>query len=154
MKKAIKFLSFLFLAGIMTTTVSCSSDDGESTSGNDPIIGKWKAVSETEDGVEVILDECELMEVSEFKADGTADIEDYDMEEGECQLNELPEGASVTWEKNSTDNYTLKIHFAEIIVEEATLATEFSNGNNQMKVTTIEAFGDEPKTIVTTFIRQ
>src|SRR5690606_32892028 len=154
MKKAIKFLSFLFLAGIMTTTISCSSDDGESTSGNDPIIGKWKAVSEINNGLEVVLDDCELMEISEFKADGTANIEDYDMVEGECQLNEIPEGAGVTWEKNSTDNYTIKMHFAGVIVEAATLATEFSNGNNQMKVTTIDTFGDETETIVTTVIRQ
>lgn len=154
MKKTTKIMAFLFLAGIMTTTISCSSDDGENTSGNDPIIGIWKKVSETNNGEENDLDECDLMQTTEFKTNGTVEIKNYDLEEGQCELTEIPEGFVVKWEKNSTDNYTIQVIYAGNVEDETIYITEFSNNNNQLKIIVTNNSGGETTTFTTTFIRQ
>lgn len=56
-KKTIKFLSLLVVALLF----SCSSDDGGSPISGEKLIGKWKQISERENGVDQVLTTCDLM---------------------------------------------------------------------------------------------
>lgn len=56
--KIIVLLTFSFLL----TTMSCSSDDDGGINYADAIIGNWRYTSATENGENVALDACELLE--------------------------------------------------------------------------------------------
>ena len=65
--KALKFL----VALTVLLSFSCSSDDDSGApSNNELILGKWQWTASTSDGTPVELDECELQDTLEFKADG------------------------------------------------------------------------------------
>ena len=61
MKKITLLLGLAFLG------FSCSSDDdGGSSVSTADLIGEWRLISETEDGEEIVLDNCELMTTFTF----------------------------------------------------------------------------------------
>ncbi len=93
---------------------SCSKKDDD----KDPIIGEWTQVSETDNGIALVLTSCDLSEKVKFLTDGSAVIEDKDEVSGSCVLNPLPTGFVTKWAKISTNQYKL------IIEDNGTLAFE------------------------------
>ncbi|WP_438710400.1 lipocalin family protein [Aquimarina muelleri] len=53
---------------ISTIFTSCSSDDDNNGITEANLIGKWQHTNSIENGEEAILDECDLMDTIEFKA--------------------------------------------------------------------------------------
>lgn len=46
---------------VVALLFSCSSDDGGSSISGEKLIGKWKQISERENGVDQVLTTCDLM---------------------------------------------------------------------------------------------
>lgn len=142
MKKLVKLFSVL----AVTILFSCSSDnDGNSVSG-DPIVGEWKFMSGTENGVPQVLTECDLLEKSIFKSNGEFVAEDYDLVDGVCTLQELNEpGLTVTmeWEKVADNSYEITF-FANGVATPTKIAftSVFSDNNNTVTITATEEDGD------------
>ena len=107
MKKLVKVVAIVMIA----LAFSCSSDDQGSGTSGDAIVGTWKLVSSTENGVAVPPEECDDLESSEFKSNGDFIGKDYDLENGNCVLQEVNEpGVTVTtkWEKVADNSYKVK----------------------------------------------
>ena len=142
MKKFAKLMAVLSIFLLL----SCSSDDGGSSTSGDAIIGKWKFVSGTENGVAQVLDECDLMEKTEFKTNGDFIAEDYDLENGDCVLQDPNEpGLTITtkWVKVADNSYEVKffVNGQENPMKLA-FTTVFSNNNNTVTTTATEEDGD------------
>lgn len=134
-------MSILLMAILLN---SCSNDDG-GTAQDEPFVGKWKQISETENGIDQILTSCDLQEVTEVKSNGDFTVEDFDLVNGECVLNDPNEpGLTVTskWEKIATNSYRVNFYANGQLALSLDFATEFSNNNNTMKTTATEPDGD------------
>lgn len=142
MKKLTKIVAVVAVALLF----SCSSDDGGSSTSSDKIVGKWKMVSSKENGVTQDLDACDLMERSDFKSNGILIAEDYDLENGECVLQDPSEPGltlETKWRKLGDNSY--EMYFMVNGVENPMtlpFTTEFSNGNNTVTTTATEPDGD------------
>lgn len=147
MKKLLKISVLVIMSVFM---VNCSKDDDNSSSA-DPIIGKWKTISETENGVAEVLDACELMSRGEFKADGSYINSSYELEAGNCVLepnNGLPPGFTSKWEKVAANSYRYVISGPNIPAPVTIPFTVvFSNNNNTVTTTFIEDAGTPEQTI-------
>ncbi len=141
MRTIIKLLSVVFLI----TLFSCSGDDdGNSTSG-DLIIGKWKQISETENGTPQELTSCDLLEMTEFKTNGEFIAEDRDLVNGECVLDDPSEpGITIDskWEKLGSNSYRVNLYANGQLALTFDFTTEFSNNNNTVTTTATEPSGD------------
>lgn len=134
---AVLSIAFLF---------SCSSDDGGSSTSGDAIVGKWKLISSTENGVAQVFDACDLMERTEFKSNGDFIGEDYDLENGDCVLQDPSEpGLTVNmkWEKVADNSYEVKFFLnGQESPMKLSFTTVFSNNNNTVTTTATEEDGD------------
>ena len=142
MKKLVKVVAIVMIA----LAFSCSSNDEGSGTSGDAIVGTWKLVSSTENGVAVPAEECDDLESSEFKSNGDFIGKDYDLENGNCVLQEVNEpGVTVTtkWEKIADNSYKVKfiINGQESPFNLA-FTTVFSNNNNTVTTTATEEDGD------------
>lgn len=142
MKKLAKVLAVVLIA----LTFSCSSDDAGSSTSGEKIVGKWKMVSGTENGVAIPAEPCDELESTEFKANGDFISEDYDMIEGTCVLQELNEpGITVVmkWEKVAENSYEVKFFInGQESPSKLAFTTVFSNNNNTVTTTATEEDGD------------
>ena len=133
MKKSIKFLAVLVIALLF----SCSSDDSGSSSNSDKIIGTWKQVSESLNGVDQPLSDCELMDKTRFKADYIFTEDDYSLQEGDCVLQPAITTYVTKWSKVSNSEYDLKNYVngvqADYVVH---FTVVFSDNDNTMTMTT------------------
>lgn len=141
---------------VIALLFSCSSDDSGSSSSDDLIVGKWKKLSESENGVDQPLNQCDLMEMLDFKSNGDFFHEDYELIEGECVRDSQSIPDLITtykWLKIAQNSYRLKAfqNGVEIDGEYMGFTTVFSNSNNKMTVTTVE---EEGNVYVTAFQRQ
>lgn len=145
MKTLLKLFVLIYLA----FAVSCSNDDPPAN--GDPIIGKWKQISETDNGVPEILDACDLMEVDELLANGDMIGQDYELEGGICVLQPnggLPAGATSKWAKVSEGNYKFIITVPGMSTPvELNFTAVFSNNNNTMTTTFIQDAGTPDQNI-------
>ncbi len=142
MKKLTKLVSVLIIALLL----SCSSDDGGNSTSGDAIIGKWKFVSGTENGIALEPEECDSMESTLFSPNGDFTAEDYDLENGICVLQDLNEPnitVNMKWEKIAENSYEVKffINGQESPMKLA-FTTVFSNNNKTVTTTTTEEDGD------------
>lgn len=141
-----KKLTQLVVLFAISLAFSCSSDDGGDSVSGDPIVGKWKFMSSTENGAPLVLDACDLMETSTFNANGTFIAEDYELENGNCVLQSFNEpGLTVDlkWVKIANNSYEIK--FIVNGVEspfKLSMTTVFSNNNNTVTTTATEEDGD------------
>ena len=146
------FLKISALSIMMVFMVNCSgSDDDTSVSGSDPIIGKWKTIAETENGIPEVLTACELLDRTEFKAGGALVNESYESQAGNCVLepnNGLPAGFTSTWQKISANSYKYVISGPGIPAPvDVVFTAVFSNNNNTVTTTFIEDAGTSDETI-------
>lgn len=143
MKTITKLLSVLLIASL---SFSCSSDSEGDETGGDPIIGKWKQMSATENGVALTLDSCDLQEEAEFKNDGVFLSLDYDLVDGECILNDPNEpGLTIEtkWVNVATNSYKVNFYInGQISPYALEFTTVFSNNNNTVTTTATEEDGD------------
>ncbi len=98
MKKLILLLSVFALVFI-----SCNSDD-DNDSSQELLIGTWTYFQSFEDGVEILLDDCEKQETQVFNDDGTFTITEYDDFNGPCELEGTFSG---TWVNSGNGIYTV-----------------------------------------------
>lgn len=140
--KTIQKVSGLVLMALSLTC--CSGDNDGGGSSGEPLVGQWKTISETENGIPQTLTECDLTEVSEFLQNGIVNMEDYDLENGVCVLNETPAEANLVlkWEKLSTDNYKITVYTNNVEAFHFDVATVFSDNNNTLTTTSTEPDGD------------
>ena len=142
MKKLAKLMAVVSIALLF----SCSSDDGGSSTSGEKIVGKWKVLSTTENGVAQVLDACDLMERSEFKANGVFIAEDYDLVNGDCVLNDPSEPGltiEMKWVKVSDNSYEVKFFVnGQESPMKLSFTTVFSNNNNTVTTTATEEDGD------------
>ena len=96
----------IFLLLIIITTLglsSCTSDDDNPD--QDQLIGKWKAIEYSFNGVEN-SDPCDLEGVFSIKSDGTFTNEDYESDQNDtCFLDETVSG---TWTNNGKNSYSFE----------------------------------------------
>ncbi len=141
-----KKLAQLFMLVSASLLFSCSSDDGGSSTSGDPIIGKWKMVSGTENGVPLPVEECASLESTLFKANGDFIAEDYDLENGNCVLQNPNEpGITITmkWSKVASNSYKVNFYVnGEMSPYALTFTTLFSDNNNKVTTTATEEDGD------------
>jgi hypothetical protein len=143
------FFKFFMLVNFVLI-VSCSNDD---TSGNnaDPIVGKWRQISETDNGIPQAMDACDLMEVDELLASGDMIGQDYELVGGTCVLQPnggLPAAATSKWAKVSEGNYKFIIIVPGMPTPvELNFTAVFSNNNNTMTTTYIEDAGTPDQNI-------
>lgn len=93
--------SFIFL---VTTLLSCSSDDDSLAANDDVIIGEWRLIQIEESGADIPLQACQDLETFIFNEDFSFRSEVYEAVEGEqeCAIANFSEGA---WGKNSNNQY-------------------------------------------------
>ena len=143
MKTITKLLGATFFSFLL---FSCSGDDGENNSSGDPIIGRWKQISETENGTPQTLSSCDLQEVTEFKSDGLFLFDDFDSIDGACVPNNTSEpGLTVEtrWEKIATDSYRVNFFLnGQQVPTNISFTTVFSDSNYTMTTTATEEDGD------------
>jgi hypothetical protein len=99
MKKLLLLLSVLSL--VLT---SCSSDDDNNDSSQELLIGTWTYFKAFEDGVEIVLSDCEKQETQVFNIDGTFSITEFDDFDGPCVQDGTFSG---TWVNSGNGNYTV-----------------------------------------------
>ena len=100
MKKLVLLLSVFAL--VLT---SCSSDDDNSNDlSQELLIGTWTYFKAFEDGVEIVLSDCEKQETQVFNTDGTFTITEYDDFDGPCTLDGTFSG---TWVNSGNGIYTV-----------------------------------------------
>lgn len=97
MKKLNLFI-WLF-TGLMI--LSCKSEDDENNK-NASILGEWTLVSETYQGIEESLSECELMQTLTFNVDGSLEV--YYVDNEPCNFSTL----NVEYTKNGNE-FTISI---------------------------------------------
>ncbi|MDD3004924.1 hypothetical protein [Flavobacterium sp.] len=141
-----KKLAQLFMLVSASLLFSCSSDDGGSSTSSDPIVGKWKVISTTENGAPLTIGECEALETSLFKSNGDFIAEDYELENGECVLqnpNEPGVTVNMKWSKVATNSYKVNFYVnGQESPYALTFTTVFSDNNNQVTTTATEEDGD------------
>ena len=124
MKKLI--LLFSVFALILT---SCSSDDDDKVSYQDPFIGKWQLSQAFVEGVAVHFENCEEKTTLQVNGDGTWDETYFEKDQNDtCQWSALRQG---TWENLGDNNYSRLINnfpdslrIEEFIFEGNTLSFE------------------------------
>ena len=100
MKKLVLLLSVLAL--VLT---SCRSDEDNSNDlSQELLIGTWTYFKTFEDGVEIVLSDCEKQETQVFNTDGTFTITEYDDFDGPCVLDGTFSG---TWVNSGDGIYTV-----------------------------------------------
>ncbi|MCK7589315.1 lipocalin family protein [Subsaxibacter sp. CAU 1640] len=100
-----KRLFLLFaLFGLLLT--SCSNDDDSS---QDRIVGTWTYHKAFENGVEIVLSDCEKQETYIFRSDNTVDYKYYEEDMSSNCL--LEEDISGTWSVADGNIYTLDFGF-------------------------------------------
>jgi hypothetical protein len=143
------FFKFFMLVNFVLI-VSCSNDD-DSANNADPIVGKWRQISETDNGVPEVLNTCDLMEVDEISANGDMIGQDYELDGGTCVLKPnggLPAGTTSKWAKVSEGNYKFIIIVPSMPTPvELNFTAVFSNNNNTMTTTYIEDAGTPDQNI-------
>lgn len=144
MKTSLKIFSLLLTASLW---LSCSNDsDGDETGGADPIIGKWKLVSATENGVALTFNSCDAQEQTEFKSDGVFTSLDYELVNGECILNDPNEpGLTIEtkWVNVSTNSYKVNFYInGQVSPFSLEFTTVFSNNSTTVTTTATEEDGD------------
>ncbi len=117
--------TLLYLFAITLVFASCKKDDDAmDTDDNEAnIVGTWKITSETENGVPLTLDECEVLGTINFRSNGTAtdtyyygencamtDVENYNYSINDDQLTiSYGDNESYTVTITTLNNTTLKI---------------------------------------------
>ena len=84
---------------------SCSSDDDNEDLSQDQLIGTWTYFQSFEDGVEIILTDCEKQETQEFSSNGDFTITFYDDFDGPCEEDFVLSG---TWSNSGNNLYTIE----------------------------------------------
>jgi len=137
-----KKLLYLFVATALL--FSCESNDDDSLSGGDPIIGEWQLTSEKENGVEEST-ACSRRSKVNFSADGTFLYQGFFSETAsDCQTDT----SSGTWANDGNSNYTIIIDG-----DSSTTKITFSNNNNTFSTTDVDEFNGETFTYVETYKR-
>ena len=94
----------LLLCVSVFVLTSCSSDD-DSNSSQNQIIGTWTYFQSFEDGVEIVLTDCEKQETQEFLSNGDFTISFYDDFDGSCEEFFVLSG---TWSNSGSNTYILE----------------------------------------------
>ena len=131
MKKIALVLSLAFLA------FSCSSDDdGGSSSG---LVGTWKTVSESENGIPFTLDECELSNTITFTSDMVVSTDIYDNGGDECFIDEpLEESYSANGDTITVDGETVSY-----LISESLLTITFTSTDDDETVTYVDVYSKQ-----------
>lgn len=138
-----KKLLYLFVA--TTILFSCESNDNDSLSDSDPIIGEWQLVSEKENGVEEST-ECSRRTKVTFSADGSFTYQGfYNETSTDCQS----ETSSGSWTSAGNSNYTITFSDGETNTTKIT----FSNSNNTFSTTDVDEFNGQTFTYTETYKR-
>lgn len=147
MKKLLKISALTIISFLM---FNCTKDEVTPTN-SDPIIGKWRTISETENGVAEVLSACELMDRYEFKPDGVYVNQSYESEGGACVLEPnggLPTGSTAKWVKTASNAYKYVISDPNLPTPvEIPFTVVFSNNNNTLTATYIEEAGTPDQVI-------
>lgn len=93
MKKLLLFLSLLIIA-ISLNTCDCDDDNP------DKIIGKWQLNEQINDGIDILLSDCEKQTNVEFFENGTYTAIEFEDYETEC-IEQEPEQGLWTYLGNS-----------------------------------------------------
>ncbi|MGK4568861.1 hypothetical protein [Flavobacterium sp. 3HN19-14] len=134
MKKSLRFGILTFF--MMLITGCASGEDNGSTS--DPIIGKWKMVSETKDGNPTKLSACDLMGTFEFTSSGRNNNITYQTENGDCVMV-VNSGVVVKWINVVKDNYRFKAYQNGQKLYDLDVQTYFSNNNKTLVMTSLDS---------------
>jgi hypothetical protein len=95
MKKIYSICLFAFVSISVLTLFSCSKkDDSSTTIPNASIVGKWKPVSATKNGVPRVFSACDLYGFGEFKADKSYNVLYGSFTNNVC----VPKTASATYD--------------------------------------------------------
>ena len=130
-------LTFGILLALMVFS-SCSSNDDSNSSSNS-IVGIWKPVKEVEvcsTGSEQVYDysSCEQNGRTTFSENGTFNITEFDLNNGNC---EEYYNSSGTWELNG-DNLTV------VLDGETIIPTFFELTNNRLRIGYYDADPNDP----------
>lgn len=137
-----KNLKFLFVFLVFSGLISCNSDDdGIDLSEGDRIVGEWKIQSQTIDGEEWELSECELQSRISFSANGNITVTDRyeDFETEEC----VSEIYTQKWEYRGNNVYRIT---EDNISHNVTII--FSNNNNTFTISEQDIDGTYTATYV------
>lgn len=124
-----KFLMLSLLVGSFFTACSSDDDGGNNNDlNNDPIVGSWKYTGLIEDGEEVEISECDMLDTMVFNADGTfTSRTHYDSDSG-CGIDS--EGPGI-WENKGEGDYVFMYESDE---DEYEFEITFSNNNNTLSI--------------------
>ena len=99
-----KLLLLLSVFALVLTSCSNDDDDDNNDSSQELLIGTWTYYKAFEDGVEIVLSDCEKQETQVFNTDGTFSITEFDDFDGPC----VPDGTfSGTWVNSGNGIYTV-----------------------------------------------
>ena len=85
-----------FIAAAFFVTSCGKSDDKTNNQTNNSLVGSWIIESETENGVEKVLDECEKKNTYTFTADNKYSLVSYDINPTNNQCKESQEEGTYT----------------------------------------------------------
>ncbi|HNU58464.1 MAG TPA: lipocalin family protein [Aquaticitalea sp.] len=106
-RKVIAYLQpyFFYTKRFLTLIFTSCSNDDDSSSQQDPVIGTWKYYKYYANSVEIPLSECEKQKTIVFRSDNTLDFEFYEENEsGTCVLVLELEG---TWSNEGGNVYAM-----------------------------------------------
>ncbi|WP_378178371.1 lipocalin family protein [Aquimarina sp. SS2-1] len=130
-----KKIILLVAVSISICLISCQSDDDAGPSNaQDPFIGSWKIAQEFENGVEVEVEPCTLLDVLTVSIDQKFSSTSYIEENGTCVLEDTFTG---NWE-NIGDNIYKFTHDSDD-GEAAETKITFSGNTMRIEVIFLEA---------------
>ncbi len=119
---------FLILSLLVSSFfIACSSDD-DGGNNNDPIVGSWKYTGLIEDGEEIEISECDMLDTMVFNTDGTFHSSTYYDSDSGCELDSEGPG---TWENKGEGDYVFMYESDE---DEYEFEITFSNNNNTLSM--------------------
>lgn len=136
-----KKLLYLFIAS--SILFACESNDDDSLSGSDAIIGTWQLTSETENGKELST-ECSRKTTVTFSSNGNFTFQGFYSDSGTVCDSDTSSG---TWKNDGDSNYNLDFSDGDI----STTKISFSQNNTVFSTTDTDDYNGQTLIYIETY---